>query len=136
LQHFCGICFTKGGLPCSKSGLFFLAFSWRSSIRAEFLVPPPEMSIALYQTEICCILFLFCCSMGKRDMGERDIYQQQPAVSVSCEASKFGSNLFSFLWNNFLPSAEKKLNFVPRYVCVFLPGLENALICCIANWLR
>jgi hypothetical protein len=25
---------------------------------------PPEMSIALYQTEICCILFLFCCSMG------------------------------------------------------------------------
>jgi hypothetical protein len=27
LQHFCGICFTKGGLPCSKSGLFFPAFS-------------------------------------------------------------------------------------------------------------
>jgi hypothetical protein len=26
-QHFCGICFTKGGPPCSKSGLFFPAFS-------------------------------------------------------------------------------------------------------------
>ncbi len=27
LQHFCGIRFTKGWLPCSKSGLFFPAFS-------------------------------------------------------------------------------------------------------------
>ncbi len=27
LQHFCASCFTKGGLPCSKSGLFFPAFS-------------------------------------------------------------------------------------------------------------
>jgi hypothetical protein len=81
---------------------------------------PPEMSIALYQTEICCILFLFCCSMGKRDMVERDIsISNSQQFQFPVKLTNLGPICLAFCEIIFCLKQKKKLNFVPRYVCVF-----------------